>query len=107
MSHAVRMVVGATTSGVFLVAYVLAMEMVGPQYRYGTLQLYSYSTGTVCRYVPHSADGGGSHNQWVFLVAYVLAMEMVGPQYRYGTPQLYSHSTGTLLYRLITATLCQ
>ena len=28
-----RMVVGATTSGVFLVAYVLAMEMVGPQYR--------------------------------------------------------------------------
>ena len=25
--------VGATTSGVFLVAYVLAMEMVGPQYR--------------------------------------------------------------------------
>ena len=26
--------VGATTSGVFLVAYVLAMEMVGPQYRW-------------------------------------------------------------------------
>ena len=26
--------VGATTSGVFLVAYVLAMEMVGPQYRF-------------------------------------------------------------------------
>ena len=25
--------VGATTSGVFLVAYVLAMEMVGPDYR--------------------------------------------------------------------------
>ena len=25
---------GATTSGVFLVAYVLAMEMVGPQYRF-------------------------------------------------------------------------
>ena len=28
-----RMVVGATTSGVFLVAYVLAMEMVGPKFR--------------------------------------------------------------------------
>ena len=27
-----RSVVGATTSGVFLVAYVLAMEMVGPRY---------------------------------------------------------------------------
>lgn len=30
---AARMVVGATTSGVFLVSYVLAMEMVGPSYR--------------------------------------------------------------------------
>ena len=29
------MVVGATTSGVFLVAYVLAMEMVGPKFRFG------------------------------------------------------------------------
>ena len=29
-----RMVVGATTSGVFLVAYVLAMEMVGPKFRF-------------------------------------------------------------------------
>lgn len=28
-----RMIIGATTSGVFLVAYVLAMEMVGPTYR--------------------------------------------------------------------------
>ena len=28
------MVVGATTSGVFLVAYVLAMEMVGPKFRF-------------------------------------------------------------------------
>ena len=28
------MVVGATTSGVFLVSYVLAMEMVGPKYRF-------------------------------------------------------------------------
>ncbi|TMW53321.1 hypothetical protein DOY81_001621 [Sarcophaga bullata] len=28
-----RMIVGATTSGVFLVAYVIAMEMVGPSYR--------------------------------------------------------------------------
>lgn len=28
-----RVVVGATTSGVFLVAYVIAMEMVGPSYR--------------------------------------------------------------------------
>ena len=31
------MVVGATTSGVFLVAYVLAMEMVGPKFRFGFL----------------------------------------------------------------------
>lgn len=28
-----RIIIGATTSGVFLVAYVLAMEMVGPSYR--------------------------------------------------------------------------
>lgn len=28
-----RLIVGATTSGVFLVAYVIAMEMVGPSYR--------------------------------------------------------------------------
>lgn len=28
-----RMIIGATTSGVFLVSYVLAMEMVGPSYR--------------------------------------------------------------------------
>ena len=42
-----RMVVGATTSGVFLVAYVLAMEMVGPQYRVvaGTLCQYYYTVG--------------------------------------------------------------
>ena len=33
------MVVGATTSGVFLVAYVLAMEMVGPKFRLMTLKL--------------------------------------------------------------------
>jgi len=37
-----RMVVGATTSGVFLVAYVLAMEMVGHQYR--------AMAGTICMY---------------------------------------------------------
>ena len=35
-----RMVVGATTSGVFLVAYVLAMEMVGPKFRLATFKLY-------------------------------------------------------------------
>lgn len=34
------MVVGATTSGVFLVAYVLAMEMVGPKFRLTTFKLY-------------------------------------------------------------------
>ena len=33
-----RMVVGATTSGVFLVAYVLAMEMVGPKFRLITVK---------------------------------------------------------------------
>jgi len=43
----VRMVVGATTSGVFLVAYVLGMEMVGPKYRVvaGTLCQYYYTVG--------------------------------------------------------------
>ena len=42
-----RCVVGATTSGVFLVAYVLAMEMVGPKYRVvaGTLCQYYYTLG--------------------------------------------------------------
>ena len=35
------MVVGATTSGVFLVAYVLAMEMVGPQYRFYSIMTLS------------------------------------------------------------------
>ena len=42
-----RCVVGATTSGVFLVAYVLAMEMVGPKYRViaGTLCQYYYTFG--------------------------------------------------------------
>ena len=42
-----RMVVGASTSGVFLVAYVLAMEMVGPRYRVvaGTLCQYYYTAG--------------------------------------------------------------
>ena len=41
------MVVGATTSGVFLVAYVLGMEMVGPKYRVvaGTLCQYYYTFG--------------------------------------------------------------
>ena len=42
-----RCVVGACTSGVFLVAYVLAMEMVGPKYRVmaGTLCQYYYTFG--------------------------------------------------------------
>lgn len=42
-----RMVVGATTSGVFLVAYVIAMEMVGPQYRLiaGTVMMMFFSVG--------------------------------------------------------------
>ena len=41
------MVVGATTSGVFLVAYVIAMEMVGPQYRLiaGTVMMMFFSVG--------------------------------------------------------------
>ena len=44
-----RMVVGASTSGVFLVAYVLAMEMVGPRYRVvaGTLCQYYYTAGYI------------------------------------------------------------
>ena len=44
-----RMVVGAATSGVFLVAYVLAMEMVGPRYRVmaGTLCQYYYTAGYI------------------------------------------------------------
>ena len=42
-----RMVIGMTTSGVFLVAYVLAMEMVGPSSRMvaGTLCQYYYTFG--------------------------------------------------------------
>lgn len=42
-----RMVVGATTSGVFLVAYVIAMEMVSPQYRMiaGTVMMMFFSVG--------------------------------------------------------------
>jgi len=44
-----RCIVGATTSGVFLVAYVLAMEMVGPKYRVlaGTLCQYYYTFGYI------------------------------------------------------------
>ncbi|XP_055696243.1 organic cation transporter protein-like [Lutzomyia longipalpis] len=42
-----RIVVGATTSGVFLVAYVLAMEMVGPKWRLfaGTVMMMFFSVG--------------------------------------------------------------
>ncbi len=42
-----RTVIGATTSGVFLVSYVLAMEMVGPRSRLvaGTLCQYYYTFG--------------------------------------------------------------
>lgn len=42
-----RIVIGMTTSGVFLVSYVLAMEMVGPSYRViaGTLCQYYYTSG--------------------------------------------------------------
>lgn len=42
-----RAVVGATTSGVFLVAYVIAMEMVGPKYRLfaGVVCQMFFSTG--------------------------------------------------------------
>ncbi|XP_055716130.1 organic cation transporter protein-like [Phlebotomus papatasi] len=42
-----RIVVGATTSGVFLVAYVLAMEMVGPSWRLfaGTIMMMFFSVG--------------------------------------------------------------
>ncbi|EDW80822.1 uncharacterized protein Dwil_GK11735 [Drosophila willistoni] len=42
-----RMIVGATTSGVFLVAYVIALEMVGPSYRLfaGTVMQMFFSIG--------------------------------------------------------------
>ncbi len=42
-----RLVIGVTTSGVFLVSYVLAMEMVGPSHRViaGTLCQYYYTFG--------------------------------------------------------------
>ena len=42
-----RLIIGATTSGVFLVSYVLAMESVGPKYRViaGTLCQYYYTFG--------------------------------------------------------------
>ena len=41
------MVVGATTSGVFLVAYVLAMEMVGPKFRLITFKNCTFKTRPV------------------------------------------------------------
>lgn len=42
-----RIIVGATTSGVFLVAYVIAMEMVGPSYRLlaGVVIMMFFSVG--------------------------------------------------------------
>ena len=42
-----RILVGATTSGVFLVAYVIAMEMVGPKYRLyaGVICMMFFSVG--------------------------------------------------------------
>ncbi|XP_055853387.1 organic cation transporter protein-like [Episyrphus balteatus] len=42
-----RMIIGATTSGVFLVAYVIAMEMVGPTYRLfaGVVCMMFFSVG--------------------------------------------------------------
>lgn len=42
-----RIIVGATTSGVFLVAYVIAMEMVGPTYRLfaGVVSMMFFSFG--------------------------------------------------------------
>ena len=45
----IHMVVGAATSGVFLVAYVLVLEMVGPSYRMfmGTVCHYFYTIGYV------------------------------------------------------------
>lgn len=44
-----RIIVGATTSGVFLVAYVIAMEMVGPTYRLfaGVVIMMFFSVGYV------------------------------------------------------------
>lgn len=44
-----RLIVGATTSGVFLVAYVIGLEMVGPKYRSfaGTLIMMFFSFGFV------------------------------------------------------------
>ncbi|XP_055907603.1 organic cation transporter protein-like [Eupeodes corollae] len=42
-----RIIIGATTSGVFLVAYVIAMEMVGPSYRIfaGVVVMMFFSVG--------------------------------------------------------------
>ena len=57
--------VGATTSGVFLVAYVLAMEMVGPQYRSWSWSWW-HTFGTFDTFDTFDT----------------FAMEMVGPQYR-------------------------
>ena len=47
-----RMIIGMTTSGVFLVSYVLAMEMVGPSSRMvaGTLCQYYYTFGKNIQY---------------------------------------------------------
>jgi len=43
----VRMMIGATNSGIFLTSHALAMEMVGPKYRLiaGTVREYFYILG--------------------------------------------------------------
>lgn len=54
-----RLIIGATTSGVFLVAYVIAMEMVGPSYRLfagvACMMFFSFGyvlTGIIAYYIP-------------------------------------------------------
>ena len=69
-----RVVVGATTSGVFLVSYVLAMEMVGPKYRVlaGTLCQYYYTFG----YFVMSLVAYYLNDNWK-LLQFVLSIPMV------------------------------
>ena len=57
--------VGATTSGVFLVAYVLAMEMVGPEWRVvaGTLCQYYHTVG----YLAMAGLAALLHHSWQLL----------------------------------------
>ena len=63
-----RMIIGMTTSGVFLVSYVLAMEMVGPSSRMvaGTLCQYYYTKNLTETYCAIMIQRCGISSLWGF-----------------------------------------